>query len=238
MSSHKTALITGASRGIGQAIACRLAKADYQLALMASNIENLQETAELCRAQGAQVNTYGCDFKNELDSLPATIDQITSDFDQIHTFVCNHGMLWDANLMQHDTTDSWRDVIQVNLTASMYLTRLLLENMLQAKEDAAMIYISSMAATFSSKHSTPYCASKAALLNFAHSIFEEVREAGMKVTTICPGWVDTDMATRHGHLDINKMIQPQDIADTVIQVLTTPHNMCPVEIRIRPQCTP
>ena len=83
-----------------------------------------------------------------------------------------------------------------------------------------------------------YSASKFGILGFTQSLFEEVREYGVKVSIILPGFVDTPLIPLNKRLDRSKMIQPRDIAEAVMYVLSTPANACPVEMTIRPQQTP
>jgi 3-oxoacyl-[acyl-carrier protein] reductase len=100
-----------------------------------------------------------------------------------------------------------------------------------------VIHIASIVSRMSFAGGGAYCASKHAVLGYSNALFEDVREAGVKVCAIQPGYVSTDMVAGRG-LAMEKMIQPEDIAKTVTFVATYPDTGCPVEIIVRPQRAP
>ena len=106
------------------------------------------------------------------------------------------------------------------------------------KGEGAVINIGSVSGKSGEANSAAYSASKFGLIGFTQSLFEEVREHGIKVTVILPGFVDTPMIPPVKHLDRSKMIQANDVAQAVLYILNAPLTACPVEITIRPQRTP
>jgi len=106
------------------------------------------------------------------------------------------------------------------------------------KGDGAVINISSVSGITGHANGAAYSASKFGLIGFSQSLYEEVRENGIRVSVIIPGFVDTQMIPPVRRLDRSKMIQPEDVAKTVLFVLTSPPTICPVEITVRPQKTP
>jgi 3-oxoacyl-[acyl-carrier protein] reductase len=101
-----------------------------------------------------------------------------------------------------------------------------------------VINIGSISGKTGEANGAAYSASKFGLIGFTQSLYEEVREYGIKVAVILPGFVDTPLIPSNRQLDRSKMIQPADVAQTVQYVLTSPPTCCPVEITLRPQKSP
>ena len=131
---------------------------------------------------------------------------------------------------------AWDRVIDINLRSLIHLTRHALPE-IEKGPRGAIINIASISARMSHGGAGIYCATKHGVLGFAGSVFEDVRERGVKVSTICPGFVNTDMVSARD-LVLEKTIQPEDIARTVLFVLTFPDTGCPTEIVVRPQRSP
>ena len=131
----------------------------------------------------------------------------------------------------------WDQTFRLNLRAPMVLAKALLPNMI-AKREGAVINIGSVSGKTGEANGAAYSASKFGLIGFTQSLYEEVREHGIKVAVILPGFVDTPLIPPNRQLDRSKMIQADDIAQTVLFVLTSPATSCPVEITVRPQRTP
>ena len=125
----------------------------------------------------------------------------------------------------------------VNLRAPMILAKLLLPAMIE-KGEGVVINIGSVSGKTGEANGAAYSASKFGLIGFTQSLYEEVREEGIKVSVILPGFVDTPLIPPNRQLDRSKMIQADDIAQAVNYVLTSPATCCPVEITVRPQRTP
>ena len=126
-------------------------------------------------------------------------------------------------------------IFEVNVFASMRATRYAAAH-LKASGNGSVIFISSVAGHLSFAGSGVYCSSKHALNGLAGSVFEDLREFGVKVSSISPGYVNTSMPS--GNLDAHKMIQPEDIAHAVRFVMEFPSTGCPTEITILPQRSP
>jgi acetoacetyl-CoA reductase len=141
-----------------------------------------------------------------------------------------HGAVQDADMAK------WRDILDVNFTAMAELTRQVLPGMID-RGRGAIINISSINGRHVSAGSAIYAATKHALNGFSGCLFEDVREHGVKVSTIMPGFVATDMTAALGK-DGTRMIQPDDIAEAVVFVLSASPACCPTEIVIRPQRQP
>ena len=132
--------------------------------------------------------------------------------------------------------EKWHKLFHLNVLAVMELTREVVPYLKQSS-NGALVTLSSISGQKAMKGLSAYCASKHAVRGFTLSCFEDLREDGIKVSTICPGMVNTGLPPDEG-TDRSLMIQPEDIAHTVDFVLNFPSTACPTEITIRPQRSP
>lgn len=225
--------ITGASRGIGRACAEALAAKGVVLALMASSEEQLKETAAACAAKGATVHCFGFDL-SKIDEIAARMAEVKARCGAIKALVNNAG-IWIEKPFADGDMDAWDLALDVNLKAAMRLTRHALDGM---AEGGAVVFIASTASRKTYAGGSNYCAAKHGIMGFAGALFEDVRERGIKVCSILPGVVNTDMHAADPAMDKEKLIQPSDVAAAVAFVLSSPPNVCPTEIALQPQRYP
>ena len=231
----KVALITGASRGIGRAIAIDLAKQSFDVGLVGREAARLQEVANECRALGVRAECYVVDL-GDMKAVSQLASRAAEELGGISVLVNNAGVSVEKNIREA-SLDEWETTLDVNLRSVFTLTKLCLPYLEQAKK-AAVITIASTASRRTYPGSTMYAASKHGVLGFSNALFEDVREAGVKVCSILPGYVNTDMHAGDKKLEPSKMIQPEDVAKAVSFVLNFPENSCPTEITIMPQRSP
>lgn len=229
----KTILITGASRGIGQACALELATHNTHLILTATKTENLIQTQKQCEQKGAKVSIFALDLA-QTSEIKAFSQNLYQEVGAIDVLINNAG-IWIEKPFLEGEMDEWDTALDVNLKSVIHLTRYTLEHM---HDDASLIFIASTASKRTYGGGTNYCAAKYGLLGFTGSLFEDVRERGIKVCSIFPGVVNTDMHAQDEKLEKEKMIQSEDIAKAVSYVLSTPSNICPTELVIQPQKSP
>lgn len=229
------AVVTGASAGIGRAVALRLAEEGCNLALMARREVFLEETASLCSERGVDVSIHPVDLKKEAD-LEEALEDALAHHGSLELLVNNAGIMGHGAAHELNFADT-RSVLEINTIALMNLTRLALPHMLVSQKRRSVINLASVAGKMSFKKGSAYVASKHAVVGFSGCLFEDVREAGIKVCVICPGYVNTPMMEDR-RLDKEKMIQAQDIAEAVVFVARFPETGCPTEIIIRPQRSP
>lgn len=234
--NKKIIVITGASRGIGKACALKLANHNSVLVLMARKIEELNHVAHMCEDLGAVVETISVDLIDVV-SLKKQTEDIINKYKKIDVLINNAG-IWDEQPFEQGDMDKWDFALDVNLKSAIHLTRYCLEGMKNDVDNKAIIFIGSTASKRTYAGGTNYCAAKFGLLGFANSLFEDIREQGIKVSNILPGLVNTDMHKDDPKLEPEKMIQPEDIAKTVEFVLNMPNNVCPLEITLLPQKNP
>jgi NADP-dependent 3-hydroxy acid dehydrogenase YdfG len=230
----QVAFITGASRGIGRAIALRAAELGYNLFLLARNAAALAEVVEQCKGRDVAVECLVGELADE-KYMDKALQSALGSFGAIEVLINNAGAS-SRQAVQDADLNAWRDVLDVNFNAVMYLSRQVLPSMIERKS-GAVVNISSISGRNTHAEGAIYCASKHALNGFSGCMYEDVREHGIKVSTIMPGFVDTGM-TSTLDLNSNHMIQPNDVADAVQYVLSASSTCCPTEIILRPQARP
>ena len=227
----KTALVTGAGRGIGRAIAVTLGKAGCTVVITARTLpEILAVQQEILTANGQAVAVQA-DLTSD-DDLHALVQRCGP-----VDFLINNAGWGKRSAVVRARVDDWDQTFRLNLRAPMILAKEFLPAMIK-KGEGAVINIGSVSGKSGEANGAAYSASKFGLIGFTQSLYEEVRERGIKVAVILPGFVDTPMIPPVKHLDRSKMIQASDVAEAVLYILNTPATACPVEITIRPQRTP
>ncbi len=231
---NKVAIVTGAGRGIGKAIALNLAQEGTHLALIARTEREIAATAFACEQYGVTAKYYPFDL-TQISRIPWLVEQIKRDFKEINILINDAGRYEEADPIDSNLKE-WDKTLDLNFKAIYHLTQEVLKIFPENRE-AAVINISSISGLTTTSGGEIYNSSKAALRSYAGCLYEDVRERGIKVTTIYPGYVNTSM-TAEDKLDHDKMIQPEDIASAVNWALKIPETACPTDITIRPQRSP
>ena len=227
----KTALVTGAGRGIGRAIAIALANTGCKVVVTARTLPEIVAVQEEILAANGQAVAIQADLTRD-DDLHSLVQRCGP----VDFLINNAGWGKRAPVVRA-RVDEWDQTFRLNLRAPMILAKELLPAMIK-KGEGAVINIGSVSGKSGEANGAAYSASKFGLIGFTQSLYEEVREQGIKVSVILPGFVDTPMIPPVKHLDRGKMIQADDVAQAVLFVLNAPATACPVEMTIRPQRTP
>ena len=231
----KVALVTGAGRGIGRAVALMLAQSGCRVILCARTVEQLQAVEREIKDYHRTACAMPADLTDD-----AAVQKLAAEgrrvFGPIDILIHNAGWGKRASVARASLED-WDQTFRLNLRAPMMLARELLPDMI-ANGAGAVINIGSVSGKTGEANGAAYSASKFGLIGFTQSLYEEVREHGIKVSVILPGFVDTPLIPPNRQLDRSKMIQPSDVAHAVYYVLTSAATCCPVEITVRPQRTP
>jgi 3-oxoacyl-[acyl-carrier protein] reductase len=227
----KTALVTGAGRGIGRAIAIALANTGCKVVVTARTLPEIVAVQEEILAANGQAVAIQADLTRD-DDLHSLVQRCGP----VNFLINNAGWGKRAPVVRA-RVDEWDQTFRLNLRAPMILAKELLPAMIK-KGEGAVINIGSVSGKSGEANGAAYSASKFGLIGFTQSLYEEVREQGIKVSVILPGFVDTPMIPPVKHLDRGKMIQADDVAQAVLFVLNAPATACPVEMTIRPQRTP
>jgi 3-oxoacyl-[acyl-carrier protein] reductase len=232
---NKVALVTGAGRGIGKAIAIALAQAGCHVILTARTKTQLESVQSEIQANGGQALSIPSDLTRD-EEIDRLFSEAQRTYGVVDLLINNAGWGKKSIIVRAPVSD-WDQTLRVNLRAPMLLTKLVLPAMIE-QNSGAIINISSISGKSGEAGSSAYAASKFGLIGFTQSLYEEVRDYGIKVSVILPGFVDTPMIPVVKHLDRSKMIRPEDVADAVLFVLHSAPTCCPVEMTIRPQRTP
>ena len=215
-SENKTAIITGASRGIGKACALGLASIGYHCILIARNLELLEEVAQEIHTNGGESSLFAVDLTQELE-LVNCMQKIKQYYQRIDVLVNNAGMYIGGNLQMN--TGDFRLQMELNLMAKFNLLKEVVPIM-KAQKKGHIFNIASRAGKIGFSNSGAYSASKFGLVGLSESLYRELAESGISVTAICPGWVATEMADLAGSpLPLDEMIQPDDIFKTMEYLL-------------------
>ena len=231
----KVAVVTGAGRGIGKAISAAIARAGCRVVLAARTREQIEAVQKEILSHGGDALAVPTDVTVD-DDIRRLVEKSQEKWGGVDILINNAGWGKKASVVSASLTD-WDQTFRVNLRTPMVLAKALLPNMI-AKREGAVINIGSVSGKTGEANGAAYSASKFGLIGFTQSLYEEVREHGIKVAVILPGFVDTPLIPPNRQLDRSKMIQANDIAETVIFVLTSSATCCPVEITVRPQRTP
>ena len=184
--SGKTAVLTGASRGLGPYMARALAHENMNLVLAARSFEQLEQVAAEVRTLGVKATVIRCDVTNAADRQ-ALVDAAMSGMGRIDVLVNNAGIELTAHF-ETQPEDEIASVIDVNLTSAMLLARAVLPAMLDRKS-GHIVNIASLAGKVPVPYSSPYAASKAGLIGFTESFRSEFRKRGVSASVICPSFV-------------------------------------------------
>lgn len=188
----RVALVTGASRGIGKAIALDLAANGATVAIVGRDQSALAETQSAVEAfSTAPCRIYACDV-GQPDTLESVVDSLQNAYGKLDIIVNNAGIFSTSALVSQNL-DSWREVLEVNLTASMRAARAALPKMME-KAWGRIINISSISGKAGEPYGAAYSASKFAMIGMTQSLALETARFGITVNAVCPGWVDTEMA--------------------------------------------
>lgn len=216
--SGKNALITGASKGIGRALAIALAKEGVHIALLARNAANLQTVADEVEDEGVKAVMLTADV-SDITSVNKAIEDASSTLGPIDILINNAGIATFGNFLELEPAE-WERIIKVNLLGPYYITRAVLPSMIE-RQTGDIINISSTAGQRGAALTSAYSASKFALIGLSESLMQEVRKHNIRVTTLTPSTVATDLAIELKLTDGNpeKVMQPEDFAELVVSQL-------------------
>jgi 3-oxoacyl-[acyl-carrier protein] reductase len=218
----KTALITGAARGIGRAIALELARGGASLALNDVNETAAQEAIDLAvKAGSPKAKFYKFDVANSA-ACDTAVETVVADFGGLHILVNNAGISIDALLMRFKDED-WKKVLDINLTGCFNLMRAASRPLMKAKT-GAIVNLASVVGESGNAGQAAYSASKGALIALTKPVAKELASRNVRVNAVAPGFIDTPMTASLPEAAKAKMFEaiplarlgtPEDIADCV-----------------------
>lgn len=215
---NKNALITGAGKGIGKAIAIALAKEGVNVILISRTQLDVDQLAIKIENFGVKSLALSADI-SDINSINTAVEKALAEFKTIDILINNAGIASFGNFLELEPTE-WEKIIQVNVMGTYYTTRAVLPNMIE-RQTGDIINISSTAGLNGNALTSAYSASKFAVLGLTDSLMQEMRKHNIRVTALTPSTVATDMAKDLNLTDGNpeKVMQSEDIAELIIAQL-------------------
>jgi len=204
------AVVTGAGRGIGRAIAVALAKRGCDVALLGRTIESLAEATEEVLLTGQRAVAIACDVADSAAVTAAAV-RVHADLGVPDVVVPNAGVVHRVSVATM-TDDQWDEVIDVNLKGTFLVTRAFLPRMLDLRR-GRFVAVASISATMGTPLQSAYCAAKWGTVGFVKSLAEELRGTGLQAMCVMPGSVDTDMLQGSGFAPA---MMPGDVAAAAV----------------------
>jgi 3-oxoacyl-[acyl-carrier protein] reductase len=214
----KTAIITGAGRGIGRATAIAFAKEGIHVGLIGKTQANLEKVAKELREYGVNVSLAAADVADN-ESVTAAVEHVKTELGPIDILINNAGIGKFGKFLEL-TPEEFKQIIDVNLMGMYYVTRAVLPEMIE-RQTGDIINVSSTAGQKGAPLTSAYSASKFGVLGLTESLMLEVRKHNIRVTALTPSTVATDLAVESNLTDGNpdKVMQPEDLAEIMVAQL-------------------
>jgi 3-oxoacyl-[acyl-carrier protein] reductase len=229
----QTALITGATQGIGRATALALGRAGYKVGLCARTESAIEDLVNELAREGIEAAGAAADVGDPDQASRAAYELIRA-LGQIDVLVNNAGVLI-AKPIEELTLEDWDSTMTTNVRSLYLMTRAVLPSM-RRRKCGTIVNVSSLAGRYGFAGGTAYTASKHAVLGFSRSLMLETRKDNIRVIAICPGSVDTGMLRDQSMLksDPHRILKPADVAETIVHTINLPERALVSELDIRP----
>ena len=228
----RVALVTGASGGIGRGVSIRLAREGFSILAQGRRRDALRETRRAVREAGGTAEFLEAELQ-DMNAVTRLAGWATRHGPLDAVIYCAGGGA--ATPVAPESFARWDEILDVIVRAPMRLAALTLPAVAEAK--GAFVFICGMYAKMGVAGRSGYCAARHAMEGFAKSLFEEVREQGVRVTLVHPGFVNTTLVNPE-RLDPARMIQVDDIAELIATAVVLPRTACVTEMTVRPQKPP
>jgi 3-oxoacyl-[acyl-carrier protein] reductase len=236
--ANQVALVTGAGRGIGQAVALKLAELGAHTILCGRSQQSLEQTRAAIQASSTASPTASvieCDV-TDLASVEALAKRIELDFQRLDILVNNAGIAGPPGPLHQLAPDDWERIFNTNLRGVYYCIRSLAPMMIKTR-NGHIINLSSLAGKNPLPNGAAYAASKWGLNGLTYSVAEEMRAYNIRVSVICPGSVHTEFSP-HAGKNSDKMLQASDVAHVVGMLVTQAPQSFASEVLLRPTQKP
>jgi 3-oxoacyl-[acyl-carrier protein] reductase len=233
MPQGTTALVTGATQGIGRATAFALGRAGYRVAVCARTAAAVGRLVTELEAEGIEAAGAAADV-GDASQVAGAVAQLTGALGEVGLLVNNAGVML-ARPFEELTLEEWDTTMATNLRSLFLVTRAVIPAMRRRRE-GTVVNVASLAGRHGFVGGTAYCASKHAVLGFSRALMMEFRKEGIRVLAICPGSVDTDMIREQSMLkpDPARILRPEDVADAILHAVQLPGRALVSELDIRP----
>jgi 3-oxoacyl-[acyl-carrier protein] reductase len=233
MTPSITALVTGATHGIGRATALALGRAGYRVGVCARTEAKVNALVADMRTAGIEAAGRAGDVADPRDA-GAIVEHVAAALGEVGVLVNNAGVMI-ARPIAELTVEDWDTTMATNLRGLFLMTRAVLPPM-RARGRGDIVNVASLSARTGFAGGAAYAASKHAVLGFGRSLMLELRKEGIRVITICPGSVDTGMLRGQPMLqsDPQRILQPEDVAEAILHSLGLPDRALVSEVDLRP----
>ena len=232
---NKVALVTGASKGIGFAIAKALASGGAKVFICARSRSGVNEAIRSLGQNGV-VDGENCDVRSE-EQVRILVEECVRRFGGLDILVNNAGIGYFGTTVEQTKGDEFRETIETNLLGTFYACRYAIPN-LKKRGGGYIFNISSLAGQNAHPRMAAYNASKFGLNGFSESLMQEVRQDNIKVSYICPGSVNTEFGGDKPDGSKSWQLAPDDIAQIVVDLLNMPDRALPSKVEVRPSKPP
>lgn len=222
----RVALVTGATGGLGTAIAKKLSENGCNLFLTARSPKKLKA---LCQCLATQAEAYECDLTDELQ-IKNLVRRSMERFGRVDILINNAGV-FPVHPLKEITTDEFDRCFAINIRAPFILCRELIP-LMETNGWGRVVNVGSSSAFAGFKNTSAYCASKHALLGLSRSLHDEFRQKNIKVISVNPGSIQTEMGRGVIGQDFETFLRPEDVADYIVYNLNLYSNMIAEEIRL------
>jgi len=224
-------IVTGASKGIGEGIATFLGRSGHQLGLLARSEGLLKKVQGKIRAEGGTAEIAARDLRNP-NETQSGVEDLVEKLSGVDALINNAGLVIRKDVFDI-TLDEWHSMVETNLNGLFYATRTVLPHM-RNQGSGHIINISSISGRLPLAGGSGYAATKYAVTGFSESLFLEVRNHGIKVTTIFPGSVDSQSHRHDPKEGADWKVKPEEVGEACHQVLTTRQANLIASLEIRP----
>ena len=200
--SDKTAIVTGASQGLGKAVALTLAANGARVACVARSVDKLNETVQQIEEAGGAAEAFACDVTDR-ESVDGLVDQVVEQWEKLDILVNNAGITRDT-LLPRMSDDEWDAVINTNLRGCFLFARAASRYMMRARY-GRIINMSSVSGLIGNPGQTNYSASKAGLIGLTRSLSRELAGRKVTVNAVAPGFIESDMTAALGEMIIDEV---------------------------------
>ena len=221
-------IVTGASRGIGKGIAGVLGREGFTLGLLARSREGLAAVADAVNEQGGTAFSRPCDIRDG-DATGDAVRGLAEQMNGLDALINNAGLVLRKDICEI-TLEEWHTLFETNVHGLFYATRAAIP-LMRPRAFGHIINVSSIAGKVPLPGGSAYAASKFAVAGFSQSLFQELRDYGIKVTTVFPGSVASE---RHEGEDQDWKVTPEEVGKACLDILRTRPGNCVSEVEIRP----